>query len=63
MIITLQVSGMYSDVHKLMNAGHSAVKTYVPYSWVSMVFVKHQYYQALSHYYVAMALLEQKGKP
>lgn len=55
----LQVSQMYDETHKIMYT--SPVKDYLPYSWVSMVMVKSQYYLALSHFYIATGLLEQKG--
>ena len=37
------------------------VKDYVPYSWGSLVHVKKEHYKALSHYFVALGILEHKG--
>ena len=38
------------------------VKSYLPFPWISMAQTKHYFYKGLAHYYVAMALLEQKGQ-
>ena len=35
----------------------SAVKDYVPYSWLSLVQVKREHYSALAHYHSAIGLL------
>ncbi|XP_033117233.1 rhophilin-1-like [Anneissia japonica] len=54
-----KVSTSYSNVHKSMM--HQQVKDYIPYAWISMVLVKSQHFKALSHYYVAMALIGKKS--
>lgn len=51
-----QVADAYNKVHKCISA--APVKDYVPYSWISLVLVKSKYYRALSHYYVALGLLD-----
>lgn len=52
------VSEKYRDTHRKMSA--EVVKSYLPFSWVSMAQTKHYFYKGLAHFYVAMALLEQK---
>nr|KAG5712634.1 hypothetical protein BaRGS_029689 [Batillaria attramentaria] len=52
------VSEKYRDTHRKMSA--EVVKSYLPFPWVSMAQTKHYFYKGLAHYYVAMALLEQK---
>ncbi|XP_071959182.1 rhophilin-2-like [Antedon mediterranea] len=54
-----KVSTSYSNVHKAMM--HTQVKDYIPYAWISMVLVKSQHFKALSHYYIAVALIGQKA--
>lgn len=51
-----QVAEVYTKVHKCIST--PPVKDYVPYSWISLVLVKAQHYRALSHYYVAIGLLD-----
>ncbi|XP_013410860.1 rhophilin-2-A-like isoform X2 [Lingula anatina] len=53
-----QVSKLYNETHKMMSS--TQLKDYVPFSWISMVLVKSQHYRALSHYYTAVGLLDQK---
>lgn len=50
------VSEVYSKVHNAIS--HPPVKDYVPYSWVCLTQVKTEHYKALSHYYVAVGLLD-----
>ena len=38
------------------------VKDYVPFSWASLVHVKKEHYRALSHYCVAVGILDHKGE-
>ena len=38
------------------------VKSYLPFPWISMAQTKHYFYKGLAHFYVAMALLGQKGE-
>lgn len=57
---SLQVSEKYRDTHRKMTA--EVVKSYLPFPWVSMAQTKHYFYKGLAHYYVAMALMEQKGE-
>lgn len=52
------VSEKYRDTHRKMSA--EVVKSYLPFPWVSMAQTKHYFYKGLAHFYVAMALLEQK---
>ncbi|KAK7114719.1 rhophilin-1-like [Littorina saxatilis] len=52
------VSEKYRDTHRKMTA--EVVKSYLPFPWVSMAQTKHYFYKGLAHYYVAMALMEQK---
>ena len=51
------VSLVYQDTHRLMTV--AKVKDYVPFSWLSMVDVKMQYFRALSYYHTATAVLDQ----
>ena len=37
------------------------VKAYVPYSWISMMLVKSQYYKAQAHCHVGLDLLDPDG--
>ncbi|XP_075229263.1 GTP-Rho-binding protein rhophilin isoform X2 [Lycorma delicatula] len=50
-----QVAEVYCTVHTLITV--SAVRDYVPYSWVSLVQVKKEHYSALAHYHSAIGLL------
>lgn len=54
-----QVSHMYRDTQKLMNANQ--VKDYIPYSWLSITQVKAEFYNALANHHIADALLDQPG--
>ena len=51
------VSEVYEKVEEAIN--HPPVKEFVPFTWVSLVQVKREYYRALSHYYVGVGLLDQ----
>lgn len=53
------MSEKYRDVHRKMSA--EVVKCYLPFPWISMAQTKLYFYKGLAHFYVAMALLEQKG--
>lgn len=55
-----QVAGYYEDTVLLMSS--DPVKDYIPYSWISMTQVKHEYFKALSHHNMACAILNPKGK-
>uniref|UniRef100_T1ISB1 Rhophilin n=1 Tax=Strigamia maritima TaxID=126957 RepID=T1ISB1_STRMM len=55
-----QVADVYDAVHKCISS--NPVKDYVPYSWISLVLVKVQHYKALSHYYLAIGLLDYVGE-
>ncbi|XP_054276992.1 rhophilin-2-like isoform X2 [Macrosteles quadrilineatus] len=50
-----QVSEVYCSVQTLISV--SAVRDYVPYSWLSLVQVKREHYAALAHYHSAAGLL------
>ncbi|ESO82789.1 hypothetical protein LOTGIDRAFT_155816 [Lottia gigantea] len=52
------VSEKYRDTHRLMIS--EPVKSYIPFSWISMAQTKHYYYKGLAHYYIASGLLDQK---
>ncbi|GAB1603770.1 rhophilin-2-B-like isoform X1 [Argonauta hians] len=52
-----KVSMMYSEAHDTISV--EPVKAYVPFSWISMMLVKSQYYKSLAHFYIALALMEQ----
>lgn len=52
------VSEKYRETHRKMSS--EVVKSYLPFPWISMAQTKHYFYKGLAHYYVAMALLEQK---
>ncbi|XP_067323343.1 rhophilin-1 isoform X1 [Anolis sagrei] len=51
-----RVEEVYTLVHQTMIQPH--VKDYVPFSWATMVQVKSEHFQALSHYYAAIALCD-----
>ncbi|XP_014456274.1 rhophilin-1 isoform X3 [Alligator mississippiensis] len=51
-----RVEDVYSLVHQTMTQAH--VKGYVPFSWTTMVHVKSEHFEALSHYYTAIALCD-----
>ena len=55
-----QVSEKYCETHRKMTS--EVVKSYLPFPWISMAQTKQYFYKGLAHYYVAMALLEQKGE-
>ncbi|XP_046667846.1 LOW QUALITY PROTEIN: rhophilin-2-B [Homalodisca vitripennis] len=50
-----QVSEVYCSVQTLISV--SAVRDYVPYSWLSLVQVKREHYAALAHHHSAEGLL------
>lgn len=50
-----KVSEMYTICHEMTCA--DPVKAYVPYSWISMMLVKSQYYKAQAHCHVGLDLL------
>ncbi|GFO30993.1 rhophilin-2-like protein [Plakobranchus ocellatus] len=52
------VAQKYEQTHKGMSTKES--KNYLPFSWLSMVETKQHFYKGLAHYYVALALMEQK---
>ncbi|CAI9735654.1 rhophilin-2-B isoform X1 [Octopus vulgaris] len=52
-----KVSINYTNAHDMILV--DTVKQYVPFSWTSMMLVKSQFYKALAHYYIALALMEQ----
>ncbi|CAL1532314.1 unnamed protein product [Lymnaea stagnalis] len=52
------VSLKYKDTYSKMAT--DSIKSYLPFSWLSMAETKYHFYKGLSHYYVALALLEQK---
>ena len=51
------VSEVYEKVEEAIN--HPPVKEFLPFTWVSLVQVKREYYRALSHYYVGLGLVDQ----
>ncbi|CAE1165037.1 Rhophilin-1,Rhophilin-2-B,Rhophilin-2 [Acanthosepion pharaonis] len=51
-----KVSQMYNICHEMTSA--DPVKAYVPYSWISMMLVKSQYYKAQAHCHVGLDLLD-----
>ncbi|GBP40725.1 Rhophilin-2 [Eumeta japonica] len=51
----------YKELHQKMQS--EAVFNYVPYSWVSLVHVKTEFYKALAHHLCACALLASAGGP
>ena len=54
-----QVAEKYRDTYCKMSV--DVVKSYLPFSWISMAQTKEFFYKGLAHYYVAMALIGQKG--
>ena len=36
-------------------------KSYLPFSWLIMAETKQNFFRGLAHYYIALALVEQKG--
>merc|ERR1719479_731709 len=51
------VSEVYEKVEEAIS--QPPVKEYVPFTWVSLVQVKREYYKALANYYVGVGLLDQ----
>ncbi|XP_055341299.1 rhophilin-2-like [Paramacrobiotus metropolitanus] len=51
-----QVSKGFTVVHDAISA--APVKQYVPYSWISMVLVKVEFYKAKSHFHTGLALAD-----
>ncbi|XP_018319806.1 rhophilin-2-like isoform X2 [Agrilus planipennis] len=50
----------FSHVHQTIT--QKTVKNYVPYSWVSLLQLKHVYFTAMAHYHVASGLLQKDAK-
>lgn len=53
------LSECYHDVNTLLTS--EAVHDYVPYSWVSLIQVKKEYYTGLAHYHVATGILHKEA--
>lgn len=53
-----QEAGHVAECYKNVKKFVSPVKDYVPYSWMSLVSVKAEYYTALSHRHLGMALIK-----
>ncbi|KAH9515482.1 Rhophilin-2 [Bulinus truncatus] len=53
-----KVSSKYKETHTKMLT--ESLKSYLPFSWLSMAETKYHFYKGLAHYYVALALLDQK---
>ena len=54
------VSEVYEKVEEAIS--QPPVKEYVPFTWVSLVQVKREYYKALANYYVGVGLLDYRGE-
>ncbi|XP_013137837.1 PREDICTED: rhophilin-2 [Papilio polytes] len=54
-----QLAHVYKQLHDKMQT--EGVFNYVPYSWVSLVHVKTEFYKALAHQYCGVALLQAPG--
>ena len=52
------VSEVYEKVEEAISL--PPVKEYVPFTWVSLVQVKREYYKALANYYVGVGLLDHR---
>lgn len=52
----MMVSVYYEETALLMSS--DPVKDYIPYSWISMAQVKHEYFKALAHHNMACAILD-----
>ncbi|KAB0805525.1 hypothetical protein PPYR_02495 [Photinus pyralis] len=52
-----QLSQCYANVHQLIT--HETVRDYVPYSWVSLVQVKREYFNGMAHYHAASGILHE----
>lgn len=49
----------YSQVYQIIM--NEAVHDYVPYSWISLVQVKKEYYTGMAHYHVASGVLHEEA--
>ncbi|XP_063905456.1 rhophilin-2 isoform X3 [Zophobas morio] len=49
----------YRQVHEIIST--EAVHDYVPYSWISLVQVKKEYYTGMAHFYVASGVLHKEA--
>lgn len=54
-----QLAECYNQVLQLLN--HETVHDYVPYSWISLVQVKKEYYTGMAHYHVACGVLHKEA--
>ena len=52
------MSEVYEKVEEAIS--HPPVKEFVPFTWVSLVQVKREYYKALANYYVGVGLLDHR---
>ncbi|CAG5118373.1 unnamed protein product, partial [Candidula unifasciata] len=52
------VSLKYGETHKMMS--EEPIKSYLPFTWLTMIEAKHHFFKALAHYYVTLALLDGK---
>lgn len=49
------LSQCYANVHQLIT--HETVRDYVPYSWISLIQVKREYFNGMAHYHAASGIL------
>lgn len=54
-----QLSDCYTHVNQLLS--HENVHDYVPYSWISLVQVKREFYTGMAHYHVASGVLHKEA--
>ncbi|XP_049826828.1 rhophilin-2-like isoform X2 [Aethina tumida] len=50
-----QLADCYSQVYQLIS--HESVHDYVPYSWISLIQVKREYYTGMAHFHSAQGVL------
>lgn len=53
------VAQMYDETHNAVAS--KTIRSDVPSSWLTLTIVKSNHYQSLAHFYLASALLLQKG--
>ncbi|KAF2899834.1 hypothetical protein ILUMI_06351 [Ignelater luminosus] len=54
-----QLSHCYENVHQLIT--HETVRDYVPYSWISLVQIKREYFNGMAQYHAATGILHKEA--
>lgn len=54
-----QLSQCYAGVYQYID--HESVRDYVPYSWISLIQIKREYFNGMAHYHAATGVLHKEA--